>query len=390
MEHATPIDSEQPGERTSKPVVRKAGLARRIASGIVVGLSFLYALLLLGWVAVHALVGDTRWWSFLLNTFALYLFTPLIAIVPLSVVMRRTLLRASAIWGLLLFLITYGSLLIPPALRASPPANAPRLTVMTFNVHSTNYNSAAIVAALRRSKADIVGMQEVNATVGQALHDNLADLYPYQVAGEGGVVHGDVILSRYPVQTTGYTLQGDWSDDPLAVHVNFQGHIITVLVVHPISTLLTRNEIRGETAARAETAQSLVDFVRVRTEPIVVLTDFNATDQSTPYRMATQVLGDAWREGGFGFGLTFPGDTTFEGSRPRVRQFYIPQWIVRIDYVFHTPQWQTVEAHIGPWDGASDHRPVVATLALVDPTALTPGSGAPLHGAKPRSRVEHA
>jgi hypothetical protein len=32
--------------------------------------------------------------------------------------------------------------------------------------------------------------------------------------------------------------------------------------------------------------------------------------------------------------------------------------------VFHSRQWRTVEAHIGPWDGASDHRPVCATLAL--------------------------
>jgi len=371
MDHATGIVSGQRRERTSERGVRKASLARRIVSGTVVGLSLLYALLLLGWVVVHALVGDTRWWSFLLNTFALYLFAPLIAIVPLSILMRRTLLRASAIWGLSLFLIVYGAELIPPALRAHPPANAPRLTVMTFNVHSSNYNSAAVVAALRRSGADIVGLQEVNPTIGQALHDDLAGLYPYQASSESGIVHGDVILSRYPLQTTGYTLQGDWSDDPIAVHVKFQGHIITVLVVHPLSTLLSRNEIRGETAARAETAQSIVDFVHVRTEPIVMLTDFNATDQSTPYRMVTGVLGDAWREGGFGFGLTFPGDTTFEGTRPRVRQFYIPQWIVRIDYVFHTPQWQTVEAHMGPWDNASDHRPVVATLALVNPTAPT-------------------
>lgn len=371
MDDATTIVVEQPRTRTSKPAARQVSLVRRVASGTVVGLSFLYALFLLGWVAVHAFLGDSRWWSFLLNTFALYLFVPLIVIVPLSIVMHRTLLRASAIWGLVLFLITYGTLLIPGPLRASPPANAPHLTVMTFNVHSSNYNAAAVVAALRRSGADIVGLQEVNSTVGQALHDNLADLYPYQASADGGVVHGDVILSRYPLQTTGYTLPGDWSDDPVAVHVNFQGHIITVLVVHPVSTLLSRNQIRGETAARAETAQSLVDFVRVRTEPIIVLTDFNATDQSTPYRVVTQVLGDAWREGGFGFGLTFPGDTTFEGTRPRVQNFFIPQWIVRIDYVFHTPQWQTVEAHLGPWDHASDHRPVVAALALVNPTAPT-------------------
>jgi endonuclease/exonuclease/phosphatase family metal-dependent hydrolase len=98
---------------------------------------------------------------------------------------------------------------------------------------------------------------------------------------------------------------------------------------------------------------------------VLVLTDFNAGDQSTPYAIVAGVLGDAWREGGFGFGHTFPGDDSFDGTRPRVRDWYIPQWLVRIDYVFHSHQWQTAEAHLCPWDGASDHRPVCATLALL-------------------------
>jgi endonuclease/exonuclease/phosphatase (EEP) superfamily protein YafD len=37
---------------------------------------------------------------------------------------------------------------------------------------------------------------------------------------------------------------------------------------------------------------------------------------------------------------------------------------VRIDYVFHSRRWRTVEAYLGPWDGTSDHRLVGATLSL--------------------------
>jgi endonuclease/exonuclease/phosphatase family metal-dependent hydrolase len=137
-----------------------------------------------------------------------------------------------------------------------------------------------------------------------------------------------------------------------------------VLDAHPVSTLLTRAQIRAETQERAYTARVIAAFVRAQRGPVLVLADFNATDQSTPYRIVTQVLGDAWREGGVGFGHTFPGDDSFDRSRPRVRDWLIPRWLVRIDYVFHSRQWRTVEAHIGPWDGTSDHRPVCATLAL--------------------------
>src|SRR5437899_1207143 len=141
---------------------RRRGTAGRVLAACIVLLALAHAVVLLGWVAVHALLGDSRWWSFLLNTFALYLFVPLAATVPLALVLRRPLLRACALFGALLFLVTYGALFVPPALRPTPPADAPRLTAMTFNVHVTNHNPAGIAAAIRRAGADVVGLQEVN------------------------------------------------------------------------------------------------------------------------------------------------------------------------------------------------------------------------------------
>ena len=329
-------------------------------------LALAHTAVLLGWVAIHALLGDSRWWSFLLNTFVLYLFVPLAVTIPLALLLRRPLLRACALFGVVLFLVTYGGLFVPPALRAAPPADAPRLTAMTFNVHVTNSNPDGVVAAIRRAGADVVGLQEVNPAVARALRRDLAARYPYQVLGAASVSRSSTlaVLSRYPLQATGITLPGRWNDAPLVVRLRFAGTTVTVLDAHPVSTLLRRAQIRAETQERAYTARVIAAFVRAQRGPVLVLADFNATDQSTPYRIVTQVLGDAWREGGVGFGHTFPGDHSFDRSRPRVRNWFIPRWLVRIDYVFHSRQWRTVEAHIGPWDGTSDHRPVCATLAL--------------------------
>jgi endonuclease/exonuclease/phosphatase (EEP) superfamily protein YafD len=37
---------------------------------------------------------------------------------------------------------------------------------------------------------------------------------------------------------------------------------------------------------------------------------------------------------------------------------------MRIDYIFHSSHWSTVDAHTAPFDGVSDHRGVVAELKL--------------------------
>ncbi len=343
---------------------KRRGIISRVVVGCVALLALLHAAVLLGWVVVHALLGDSRWWSFLLDTFALYLFVPLALIVPLAIVVRSYLLRACALFGAVLFLITYGGLFVPPAWRPTPPANAPRLTAMTFNVHVSNTNPDGVVATIRRAGADLVGLQEVGPAVAHALRRDLSDLYPYQVTNVTSTSGGLAILSRYPLQPTGITLPGQWNDPPLVARLRFAGATVTVLDAHPVSTLLTRGEIRVETGQRAYTAHVIADFVRARQDPVLVLSDFNAGDQSTPYGIVTRVLGDAWREKGVGFGHTFPGNKSFDDTRPRVRDWFIPQWLVRIDYVFHSRQWRTVDARIGPWAGVSDHRPVLATLAL--------------------------
>ena len=75
---------------------------------------------------------------------------------------------------------------------------------------------------------------------------------------------------------------------------------------------------------------------------------------------------DAWREAGWGFGHTFPGEPTPErgGSRPVLLGVPVPTWLVRIDYIFHSDALVTIAARVGPGDGDSDHRPVVATLSF--------------------------
>jgi endonuclease/exonuclease/phosphatase (EEP) superfamily protein YafD len=82
----------------------------------------------------------------------------------------------------------------------------------------------------------------------------------------------------------------------------------------------------------------------------LLLCDCNLTDTSQAYAQLATFLSDSFREVGWGF-----GHSSFGQRAPYLAQ--------RIDYVWHSEGLVALEAFIGP-DGGSDHRPVIARLAL--------------------------
>lgn len=86
------------------------------------------------------------------------------------------------------------------------------------------------------------------------------------------------------------------------------------------------------------------------------------TPLSDAYAILTSELRDAWLQTGFGLGHTFPGSDHQEGSRPRIAGVPVPMWLARIDYILYSPDWKADSVHNTRFDGASDHRGVVAVL----------------------------
>ncbi len=93
--------------------------------------------------------------------------------------------------------------------------------------------------------------------------------------------------------------------------------------------------------------------------------DANATSLNVPYRILVSRLVNSWKEAGFGLGHTFPGSNVPGSSRPNIWGVPVPMWLARIDYVFHSSDWQVVSARLARFDGASDHRGVIAVLKRV-------------------------
>jgi endonuclease/exonuclease/phosphatase (EEP) superfamily protein YafD len=84
-------------------------------------------------------------------------------------------------------------------------------------------------------------------------------------------------------------------------------------------------------------------------DPLIVMGDF-MTDQQDLYPLLLNRLCDSHRESGWGMGFT------------QAPLHNIGLAMLRIDYVFHSPDLISLSTKIGGY-GGSDHRPVVSRLA---------------------------
>lgn len=336
------------------------------------GTTQLYVGGLLLWAVLYALIGDRWWWMFLLCSLAFYLFLPLLVVPAVAYATRSSLLWAGFGLAALLWAVLYGGLYVAPA-SADAALATPTLRVMTYNMLRHNEDGAAVVAAIHASDADVVAIQELNVPVAGAIAQDLNDQYPYQLLEPGIDRAGMGIVSRYPLTNTDAQMPGGWISPPQVVQVALpDAPPVTLFNVHLSSTSLgyggnlrlNPDQIEQSVRAREQQVRTLLATVKQQTTPVIVMGDFNTTELSYAYQMMRDELHDAWRVAGYGTGHTFPGATTPGGSRPRLLGIPVPGWLVRIDYVFYSGEWQARRAVHGPWDGQSDHRPVLVDLAL--------------------------
>ncbi len=311
------------------------------------------------WWMLRLVFADAWWWLYLVNSAAIFLFVAVPIVAVIAVFQRNVTLVAGVLFAIVLFTINWGPMLWP---QSEPEPRGPVVTVMTYNLLVSNRDSEGVLAAIRESDADVVGLIELNDTIGDAIRRDLIEEYPYQFL-DRGTWFGLGIISRYPIDRIEANLEDpDWNGDPVAVQVNWEGGAFVFVAVHsPAGS--------HKVEIRERHARMLRDFAEGQTLPVIIAGDFNASDLNQSISILKQALNDAFWEAGTGLGHTFPGasDTVTPGSsRPETFGIPWPKWLVRIDYIFYSDQWQAIDARIAPWEGSSDHRGVVAELALPD------------------------
>jgi vancomycin resistance protein VanJ len=193
----------------------------------------------------------------------------------------------------------------------------------------------------------------------------LAERYPHH-ALVPEVKRGAGVLSKYALRDAGplrLSEGGNWNQR-LVVETPLGQ--VTLFNVHPAVPDLRADgpgplglRIVYDSTRRSTEVARLVELVDGAGGPVLVTGDFNLSEYSRDYRSLQARLGDAYRTAGWGFGHTFPRAGSFPKSLPA------PWPVVRLDYVWHSPELRPIAAHVGP-SGGSDHHAVVVRLEPVD------------------------
>jgi vancomycin resistance protein VanJ len=335
----------------------RRGFRRAIAVSTVIYTGTLLGVMLLQRTSLQGL-----WWVRLAANFLPFLFLPLLLLLPLVVLSRSKLAGLVVCVPCLLFLLLYGHLFLPNLARASDQGQN-SLSVMSYNVTTGDPGVDQILSIIENESADVVALQELPFGVAEAL-PGLGERYPYQAlhpTPDG--YRGSGVLSRFPIH-------GDEAY-PLVEGMHLYQHAVLDVEgreVHVLNIHLQPPEVRGRwlggylplptayhTTVQDQELNRLLEELDGLEQTVVVLGDFNMTDQSEGYRRLTRRLGDAHREAGWGFGHTFP-----DGE---VRSIPTPFPLVRIDYIFHSWDLVAEKAYVGD-NGGPDHRFLVAELSF--------------------------
>ena len=299
------------------------------------------------------------WWPVhLLNTFGLWLYLPFLILLPFTP-WKDKATRYLLLIPLTIFVVEYGPQFWPNMTKASPSDS---IRVMTWNIHYRTTDAAAIRQDIVAQQPDIVAIQELGTAMAAPLAIALQTDYPYQALAPVNQPDEFAVFSRYPIERIENNGRGNPDCICQTMTVQVKEQSINLINVHlplpqlglsrigplPIATGFNANRQTGK-------LRSLLQRIQTSQGPVIALGDFNLSDRQPNYLQLRQVAHDAFRNSGWGFGLTYP-------ATPQVGLF---PWfsLVRIDYVWYNRGPSSTAAWVGK-GAIADHRFLVADLNL--------------------------
>lgn len=344
--------------------LRTTRFLRVTTKRVLLRLCVAYFMALTGWLLLYLLFGDGNGYLGLANALAVYLFVPLPVATWIAWRAHNRGLLAAAVGALVVFAALWGPMFLP---KGGAADEGPRLRVMTFNVLGRAGDNHAVVESILAEDADVLFLQEITPEIAALLEVSLAGQYPYRVERPGGRATGMAVFSKYPLVPMDVALDGTWMGRPQVLQMDWNGQAVTLVNFHTRSTgNIWPRWVRRTFGDRLVALGGLADFAATEQGlgPIVVAGDANETQLNDGYKQLAGVLTDAWLAAGRGLGHTFPGPVEAGDNVTRVSLFLVPHWLVRIDYVFYSSQWQASDAWLAGVYGGTDHRGVVTELVL--------------------------
>lgn len=259
----------------------------------------------------------------------------------------------------LLFLLVLTALLVngwqvwryaSPQPYYSPKGSGCRLNLLHANVFVSNKNYQGMQDVIAQAKADVVSLQEVDAVWYQHLRDSDAfKQYPYRLLH---LAAGNVLLSRFPLIDSKLVR---FPEDAIGQYRNEGGYFITHVRLgqRTVSLINLHPPIPG-LPKYAQSYRHYLDLLASEnaslTQPVILFGDLNVTPWSYYYREYLRILN-----------LKDAKAHHYMPTWPT----YLPCFFLPIDQLLVSPEVQTVQHSVGPFNG-SDHLPVRITLWIPD------------------------
>lgn len=279
--------------------------------------------------------------------------TPLLALPVLASFGAAVVTRRRALGLVAGVLVLCHLLWVAPDVRPARPLpegadGTPRLRLYTANLLFTNTDMSGIAAEIRAARPDVLALQEVSPqNLSRLAAEGVLDEFPHQALAPRPDPFGTAILSRLPLEGA-----ESWfaAEVPMARATVVVGdRRVRLYDVH------TRTPFGPGAVERWKNELAALEEVAAEEkEPLVLAGDFNATSGHRSFRRLLGAgLRDAHVERGRWFVTTWPLDL-----RP------LPAF-VHIDHVLVSEDVAVLDVREGTGRG-SDHRPLVADLALID------------------------
>jgi endonuclease/exonuclease/phosphatase (EEP) superfamily protein YafD len=231
--------------------------------------------------------------------------------------------------------------------RSRPAGPLPTVRLFTANVHDANPDMGPIAEELAAVAPDLVALQELDPDGAERLaRSGVLDRFPYSVTETRWGASGIALWSRFPlVDARVEDVQGR----PFIAATAMVGtHRLRLYTVHMVAPLRGDDRVQWQDQLRR-----VGEEVRAASGPLVVAGDFNATRYHPSFRrLLREGLRDAHEQRGRGWAATWP----------RGRRLLPP--MLRLDHVLVSPGLAVQAIREGVGEG-SDHRPVIADLALL-------------------------
>lgn len=314
------------------------------------------------WLFLWRKIGDKWGWLGLANAWAewgIYL----LAGVGLTALLRKekgagvALLGAATLTALPHLM---GNRNAHPSVVATP-IGIP-FTIFSANLFKRNPSIASHIALIRQNSPDILCLQEFSPHFTQELLESVGDEYPYRALRPEKGSYGYGVVSRYPLEETGFWDRPGVKGWGQRVRVTLpDGQRVEIYNVHlfpPMADDAFTNGLTWSFRAREGQLTVMQAEIAERNFPAIVIGDCNFNDTSDAYRLATQSWHDSWQTVGQGSRYTWP-----TRAFPTKKIPYNPR-MLRLDYCFHNERITTHAFRVLSERTGSDHTPLLATVAV--------------------------